>query len=237
MFSHKFRIKPSGSSPIPLSSTKGKKMEKIMVFGKQAARANKPANLKKQAGLTLVELSIALAIGAVITIVGVIFAGDALKESRISSEAARINSIVMKSRAAFANTAYSNITEDASIAAARLGVFPKDMINTANQDPAQVTTVDQIKNRWGGTVTFGKDTPGSVFRLVYPNVPQDDCVELVNRVESLFTHIHGTATAVPVTAATIKRIDGAAPIPFNIGELVASGCNEATNVLTFAYRK
>lgn len=237
MFNLNYRINLRGNSPIPLSSIKGKKTEKIMKFGKQAARANKPANLKKQAGLTLVELSIALAIGAVITIVGVIFAGDALKESRISSEAARINSIVMKSRAAFANTSYSNIAEDASIAAARLGVFPKDMINTPNQDPAQVTTVDEIKNRWGGTVTFGKDAPGSVFRLVYPNIPQDDCVELVNRVESLFTHIHGAVTTAPVTASTIKRIDGATPIPFNIGELVTSGCNEATNVLTFAYRK
>lgn len=204
-------------------------------FGLNSGRSL--ARKRDQKGLTLVELSIALAIGAVITIIGVIFANDALKESRISSEAARVNSIVMKARTAFQNTAYSNLQPDSTVPAARLGVFPKDMINTPNQDPAQVSAANQITNRWGGAVVIGRDATSRVLRVIYPNVPQDDCVEFVNRVESLFTQIHGDATDDPIADAQIKNGDGAAPVPFSVANLAIQGCENASNTLTFAFRK
>lgn len=198
---------------------------------------NKLAKIRRQAGLTLVELSIALAIGAVITIVGIIFAQDALKESRISSESARINSIVMKSRAAFQNSSYATIGTDpaaATVAAAQLGVFPNDMLNTAQQTPSSITAANQIANRWGGNPTVAADGGLTLMSLVYPNIPQEDCVELVNRVQTLFTHIGAGTVANLVTNAAIKNAD---TNTVYTPATAAAACAAGSNTITFGFRK
>lgn len=193
--------------------------------------------MKKQKGLTLVELSIALAIGAVITIVGIIFATDALKESRISAEAARMNSIVMKARAAFANTAYANLDTGANttVSAAQLGVFPKDMLNNAAQDPSTIQS-GEIINRWGGEVVLGRDSASRLLRVVYPNIPREDCVEFVNRVEALFSQIAVDDEQDPIGSASIKNTASGIP-NIDVDTLATAGCVSESNTLTFAFRK
>ena len=186
----------------------------------------------RQAGVSLIELSIALAIIAVITITGIIFATDALKESRIGSEAARVNSIVMKSRAAFQNRALANLSVAATttLDAARLGVFPADMLDKPITDTSLAAT--DVKNRWGGNVQIFSNPGLSVMTLVYNDIPQSDCIEFVNRVSSLFSYVSSGAT-VSTTGATAIKTPTVALSTAN----TPSACQAGDNTLTFAFAK
>lgn len=187
---------------------------------------------KSQAGVSLIELSIALAIIAVITITGIIFATDALKESRIGSEAARVNSIVMKSRAAFQNRALANLSVAATttLDAARLGVFPSDMLDKPITDTSLVAT--DVKNRWGGNVQIFSNPGLSVMTLVYNDIPQSDCIEFVNRVSSLFSYVSSGATVSTTGATAIKT-----PLSDASAANIQTACQTGDNVVTFAYSK
>ncbi|MBQ69379.1 hypothetical protein CL689_04900 [Candidatus Saccharibacteria bacterium] len=186
----------------------------------------------RQAGVSLIELSIALAIIAVITITGIVFATDALKESRIGSEAARVNSIVMKSRAAFQNRALANLSVAATttLDAARLGVFPADMLDKPITDTSLAAT--DVKNRWGGNVQIFSNPGLSVMTLVYNDIPQSDCIEFVNRVSSLFSYVSSGAT-VATTGATAIKTPTVALSTAN----TQTACQAGDNILTFAFSK
>ncbi len=188
---------------------------------------------KKQAGVSLIELSIGLAIIAVITITGIVFANDALKESRIGSESARVNSIVMKSRAAFQSQALANLTvvDATTLNAARLGVFPTDMLNKPLTDPT--IAAGDVRNRWGGTVQVFSNPALSVMTLVYNQIPQSDCIEFVNRVSSLFSYVNSGSVNAGGTGATVIKTPTQAANPANI----QTACIAGDNTVAFGFSK
>jgi len=188
------------------------------------------ARKNAQQGISLIELSIALAIIAVVTITGIIFATDSLKESRIAGEAARVNSIVMKSRAAFANAALANISaaDPTTVSAAQLGVFPTDMLTVP---VTSVNAATQVINRWGGNVRVRSEPTLSIMSLTYEDIPQSDCLEFVNRVSSLFSYINGGPTS-----STTTNVIKTPTVPLST-TVLQTACAGNDNVITFGYSK
>ena len=185
-----------------------------------------------QKGVTLVELSIALAIAAVVTVVGVQFASSALRETRIAGESARFNSVVMKSRAAFANYAVTDATNITTANAIRGNVFPADML--INGTTIQTAAAADLKNRWNGAVTITPDpTTGgkNVLNLSYAGIPQEDCVEFVSRVSPLAVYIGDTGYAKLAKQPTANN--GV----LNLNLLAVDLCAGANNTVVFGYTK
>ena len=223
---------PRGDSPLLRINFGHNLVEKTMRSNLITMKYNQIRAKKAQAGVSLIELSIALAIIAVITITGIVFATDALKESRIGSEAARVNSIVMKSRAAFQNKALANLSVAATttLDAARLGVFPSDMLDKPIIDTSLAAT--DVKNRWGGNVQIFSNPALSVMTLVYNDIPQSDCIEFVNRVSSLFSYVSSGATVATTGVTAIKT-----PLTEASAANIQTACQAGDNVVTFAYSK
>lgn len=185
-----------------------------------------------QRGYSIIELSIALAILAVIIIGGLLGVQTILRNNRTND---MLKNIPLVAANATKLTASLPILTGAGIATgplAALGVWPASMLNGVA--PAQSVT-----NEHGGgtfleanTAAAGTYSIGQTFVLALTGIPQASCADVASGIDSisLTTGIANTpAPAVPVTAtpaagAQAKAFNGT----LNVGTL-ATLCGAAGN--------
>lgn len=174
---------------------------------------------KGQTGFTLVELGIVVAIAAVIIGIGLVVVPSILASTRANGETSDLPAISTKVQRAFANQPnYSTPTAATLTNLINLRVFPENEVNGA-----------VVTNRWGGTITPAVDTlvtASDAVTITETQIPQAECVQVVQGVERSFRQIKVNATVV--------KADGAAQV--NLATLGTS-CVAPTNSLAFTFGK
>lgn len=151
----------------------------------------------------LIGKIIALGATLFLIVVAVVVGSKVFSSTTTVSEIQNLNTIVSNVRNLYANQPnYNGLTTAVAIQA---GVFPSNMVqgNTA-------------VNKWGGQVTLAQNTSNpNAFDLTYTNVPQDQCIQLVNNTQA------SNLVSVAVNGTTLNP-------PLNPGQ-IANACNNPTN--------
>jgi hypothetical protein len=180
---------------------------------------------RRQAGTSLIELIlyVGAAVLIIIAILGVAYMvrskAFAMNESR---ELPQVISGVQNTYNSQPN--FAGATLDA---VARGNVWP------ANETIIPGAGAATVSNRWGGAVTLtpGTITTGSdIARLVYSNVPQTECNNVVSAVAGSLRRVYVDNTnSGTAGAGTIVKADGGT---LNVGTL-ATACSGAQNSITY----
>lgn len=153
---------------------------------------------KKTRGFTIIELMIALAIIAVLTLVIFGRVQAAKMASQVQGEAGNVQSVIAASQRAFIGR--SNFTGLTNTFLTNVNGFPTQMMNGT-----------QPVHTWGGNVTVTTATVPAANtakgQIVYADVPTDACVEFVNAVSSSLQHIDVGGTAVKTAGDTVNDLD------------------------------
>lgn len=173
---------------------------------------------KRQSGFTLVELGIVVAIAAVIIGIGLVVVPSILASTRANGEISDLPAITTKIQRSFANQPnYSSPTAATMPVLINLRVFPESEVNG--------TTVN---NRWGGTITAAVDTlktAGDAVTITETNLPQAECVQVIQGVDRSYRKIAVNGTGV--------KADGEAQIHLDtLGTACGTGGNNSI-ALTF----
>lgn len=164
---------------------------------------------RKQAGLTLIELSIAIIIGLVVLAVAVGAISSTMSKSDINSDAQGLTGLVANAKTLRTNGSYG---------AASTNLVPSMIALKAV--PATVTVNGSaLANQWGGAITIV--STGNGYTVTTSGIPADACIEHAIKLSKsmLSTSINsGTAIAGVVTAAQ-----------------ATTGCNAAGNGNSVAF--
>jgi prepilin-type N-terminal cleavage/methylation domain-containing protein len=147
---------------------------------------------KKQAGFTLVELVVVLAI--IVGAIGAIIARQmsASQSSRVQSEAGNLQAIVGKINSTFAGrSSYAGATTSFLLAQ---GAFPTSMVNGTS-----------VVNGWNGSVTVAPGTGNTTVDITYAGVPSAACLELVSNTSRSYRTV--TVGSTVVKSATQTEAD------------------------------
>lgn len=186
----------------------------------RATNYNNISNARKQKGFGLIELAIAIAIGAAI-VFGVFVLVKRANSSRASSNEAK--SLMMM--ASDLRTKFSGQGSFAGLSATnmiRMGLVPSNMIvgNTSIRSGFS-TDVAVASINLNGVADDG-------FQFTY-TVPSDDCSDFVQSVEGAFARI-------AIGGTQIKNVPGGDNV-INVADLASCGASGTTNApvtLTFA---
>lgn len=177
---------------------------------------------RRQAGFSIMEAMIwaGLALLGFAAVVYFGFMGKAKMNS--TNEARELPNIISGIQNSWNSQAnFLNISLDA---VARGGVWPANETTIPGAGAATVT------NRFGGNVTLAAatiTTANDIARLVYPNVPQTECNNIVNTVAGSLRRVYVDNTnSGTAGAGTLVKADGAA---LNIGTL-ATACGTSNSI-------
>ena len=179
----------------------------------------------KQAGLTLVELGIVVAVSATFIVLGLLIVPKVLANNRANAEMAEVTQIITNIQKTYANAnSYQGATLDAI---ARLNAFPAERVTIG----APSTAV----NRWGGAVTITVGTLTSandIIRMVYAAVPEIECKAVIQGMAHVTRRVYvDNANGAVAGGGTLVKGDGAL---LNIGTLGgATGCGANLNSITY----
>jgi prepilin-type N-terminal cleavage/methylation domain-containing protein len=160
--------------------------------------------LKRQAGFTLVELGIVVAIGAILIGIGFMLVPSLLTSSKVKAEANAMSTAATKIQQRYdGRPNFSGIT---TAIVAGLSVLPENSVSGAT-----------VTNSWGGNVTFaanaaGVNNPNDSFLYTTTAVPSAACTELAQTLERSAQVIQVGTSAAPVTVK-------AAGAPLDVGTL------------------
>ena len=90
----------------------------------------------------------------------------AFSKSNVATVEENLVIMHMQTHQVFYGTNYDTLTNEVAIKA---GIVPKAFIKG-----------DQLRNPWGGDITFSSDAGNGTFSIDLGNIPQEDCVQLVN---------------------------------------------------------
>lgn len=132
---------------------------------------------RRQAGMTLTESLLVLAVGAAIAVIAYGGFRMATGSVAVSSQARGITQLTANIKKTFGIASDYSTVNNANIINARL--VPDDFKFSG-------TT---ITNKWGGTVTAAVGnqagaTPATQFKLTITGVPKDDCTEFLSSISS-----------------------------------------------------
>lgn len=139
----------------------------------------KLSTLKKQAGMTLTESLLVLAVGALVAVLA--YGGYKMATSQVSSQS-QIEGTVQLVAGIKRVFGTGNSYSDVNVA---------NVINSKIVPPAFKTTgTASIDHAWGGTITpaVGNQagaTPTSQFKLTITAVPTDNCVDFVAGISNM----------------------------------------------------
>ncbi len=183
---------------------------------------------RKQAGITLVETAIALAIAAVV--VSAAFAGFQAnaRRSEVRDNSQLISEMIADTKQLFGPTnRYSALTNAKAIAAR---VIPTNMLNSAET---------LAYNSYGGLVSIegagsAADTNDQA-KLVFSDVPKNQCVDLALSVErnlaGMIIHPAGTSSNISRTSSDATNAYNAKPnnaSPGDVAASVATACTQTS---------
>ena len=186
---------------------------------------------KNQKGYSLIELSVALSIVAVVIVAGLVGARQVLLSNSVNSQIRESNQTIAKLRKALARQ-----TDTAGLTgsnAGLLGVWPNDRSScTTGESP--VCTNRSVFNQafehaFTNPVAHGNNLPinGGVMYVLW-HVPNQACTDLVNGLDAsayalyagVSTAAQPTAGTVPAGFATVKAPDASTVSVANL----AAGC-------------
>jgi len=203
-------------------------MQNVSLFYK----INKKLN---QSGYSLVELSVALSIVAVIIVGGLMGARQVMLSNTINNQIRESNQSIAKLRKALANqTSTAGLTGSV---AARLGVWPNDRSTCTTANPPVCTNRSMFngafENAFTNGAAIGNNMPanGGVMYVLW-HVPSQACTDLVNGLDSAAYALYAGPSAVaaptngvvPEGFTTVKAGDATA---VGVGDL-ATGCTSTS---------
>ena len=185
---------------------------------------------QNQKGYSLIELSVALSIVAVVIVAGLVGARQVLLSNSVNSQIRESNQTISKLRKALARqTDTSELTGSAS---GQLGVWPNDRSSCTTATPAVCTNRSvfnqAFEHAFTNTAAHGNNLPinGGVMYVLW-HVPNQACTDLVNGLDaSAYALYAGVSTAQPTTGAvpatftTVKAPDASTVSVANL----AAGC-------------
>lgn len=185
---------------------------------------------QKQKGYSLIELSVALSIVAVVIVAGLVGARQVLLSNSVNSQIRESNQTIAKLRKALARqTDTSELTGSAS---GQLGVWPNDRSSCTTATPAVCTNRSvfnqAFEHAFTNTAAHGNNLPinGGVMYVLW-HVPNQACTDLVNGLDaSAYALYAGVSTAQPTTGtvpagfSTVKAPDASTVSVANL----AAGC-------------
>ena len=198
-----------------------------------AIRSQATRSRAKQAGFSLVELSVALAIAGVVVMGALVGARKLIDSSNANAALTQMGAALAnmaKSAQALGNTAIY----DSTLVLAQLGVF-----NNASLVKLSTGDITQVKNPFGGYVWTKRNSKdvdslpayGGVWYIL-TGVPNAACIDLVSGLNNTAYSVYvSTAGTTPGTAyagtnptnisGTAPKVSGAAMVAAN----VATSCN------------
>jgi prepilin-type N-terminal cleavage/methylation domain-containing protein len=173
---------------------------------------------QQQKGYSLIELSVALSIAAVVIVAGLVGARQVLLSNSINSQIRESNQTIFKLRKALARQA--DTSELTGSNAGLLGVWPNDRSSCTTATPAVCTNRSvfnqAFEHAFNNTESIGNNLPNnSGVMYVLWHVPNQTCTDLVNGLDaSAYALYAGASTAtapitgtVPAGFATVKAPD------------------------------
>lgn len=193
-------------------------------------KLNPKLSKQKQKGYSLIELSVALSIVAVVIVAGLVGARQVLLSNSVNSQIRESNQTIAKLRKALARqTDTSELTGSAS---GQLGVWPNDRSSCTTATPAVCTNRSvfnqAFEHAFTNTAAHGNNLPinGGVMYVLW-HVPNQACTDLVNGLDaSAYALYAGVSTAQPTTGtvpagfSTVKAPDASTVSVANL----AAGC-------------
>jgi Tfp pilus assembly protein PilE len=170
-------------------------------------------NFKRQAGATLMEIIMVVALIAVITIGALTYFNSASESSKVQESVASLTGISAVVRNQFQSQGdYNGLTESLLFRSTNIPVSVKSTVN-----------VDQLRHPWSQTaasvLVAPAGSPFATFTITFAELPRGACVEITSKVYKSFESM--TVNGTSVTPAT-----GAATASLS--------CTDTnTNVLTF----
>ncbi|MEO0394011.1 MAG: type 4 pilus major pilin [Pseudomonadota bacterium] len=120
----------------------------------------------RQAGLTLAETLLVLAIGALAIVGGTLLYLQATAGNKLNTGINQFVTLQSGIRSLYAGT--SNFDD-----------LDKDLLIDANAAPSDMVAGTQLRNSWGGEVTAGTAAGGQQFTVTFNGVPNNACVKLI----------------------------------------------------------
>lgn len=163
-------------------------------------------NFRRQAGATLIEIMMVVALMAVITIGALTYFNSANESSKVQEATASLTALTSVIRNQFATQgSYEGLTADV---AAKFGNVPESML--VRSGPTL-----RFKNPWNqaaGAVTIvadteGVNTPNDSFVVTFTGIPAATCTDLMTRTYRHFDEAMVGTTTVS-TVATITNACG-----------------------------
>lgn len=160
-----------------------------MKFQRNHARG---LNKARQAGMTLIELTLVLVLGGLVIFAALSMFRSTNQSSAVSNETKAVQSIVAGVRALYPGlSTYTGLTES--------------MLITANKVPTSMINGTALKHSWNSTVTVAPDATAG-FNVTYDNVPTAACIEFVAGVSSGFNTVKVGSTIVKAANANVDQV-------------------------------
>ncbi len=197
-------------------------------------KVNTQNHKQKQKGYSLVELSVALSIVAVVIVAGLMGARQVLLSNTINNQIRESSQTIAKLRKALARQA--STADVTGPVAAQLGVWPNDRSTCTAANPPVCTNRSMFNGAFEHAFTNGEahgsmPVNSGVMYVLY-HVPTQACTDLVNGLDgsALAIYAGASAAAAPTTGAvpaglsTVKAADAANVSLTNL----ATGCTSAS---------
>ncbi|MDT8925001.1 type 4 pilus major pilin [Pseudomonas taiwanensis] len=163
-------------------------------------------NFRRQAGATLIETMMVVALMAVITIGALVYFNSANESSKVQEATASLTALTSVIRNQFATQGdYTGLTADVAM---RFGNVPENMLVRSGTGGAS-GTASRFRHPWNqntGAVTIAPDTTNVAndsFTVTFTKVPAATCVDLMTRTFRHFDKaVAGTTTVTTVAQAT-----------------------------------
>ncbi len=175
---------------------------------------------RRQAGLTLVEVLLVLAIAAVAIVGGTVLFGQASDTQKTTQTMNDLNALAANVKTLF-NT-------QADYGAANTNLVPS--LAAADKIPANMRTgANLIQDQYGGNVTVISQQ--DAFEVTMPAIPQGACVTILTTLGS--TASAGNLDEIRTDSQTYTVAGG--DFPLDVTESTAA-CPNSTNQITISYR-
>lgn len=153
-------------------------------------------HIKRQAGATLMEIIMVVALMAIITIGSLSFYNSATESSKIQEAVGNLTGLSAVVRNQFQSQGdYQGLTESLLFRSTNVPVNIKSTVNT-----------DQLRHPWSQTaaavVVAPAASPYATFNITFAELPRGACVEITSKVYKSFVSMTVNGTAVTPTTGS-----------------------------------